>query len=915
MSDPLQFLSAERLRKKLRPLLWTSSGGIFVAVGLRVWARFLWLPTLGITFLALIVLAFLFRPKRKAIAADLDARLGSKNRLETAEELAGNSSPLARAQREETARALKKETERRRFPVFSASTAGLAFLAMICLLCYDSVTWLMGMAHAQANEPKESPENRPLAEFRWKAPEAESLGTKVEEIPLTAEADSTSGLKEVALELRVNGEVRPPVPVSPDVQKELLKPGTHPLDLSIYLDELNVEAYDVVSYSLKGMRKAPQPLPPTVSPVQFIQIRPLREDVRIIERDGISRDAFNLIIQLKLAQLQLVKQNSVLTYADLLKTDPVWQRENGRVGEDQSVLADKVQKGLPVLIELQVDAEVIDLLTQAEPLMRTAATAIKGTENGKAIPDQEHALALITEAQKHFMKVVNLKSGKDAAKPPPQDPFKDQQRLQLPKREETAAGKLEQLAEKQAKLTDKLNQAKPDAAELAKEQQEVHEGIGGLSGKLETDLSKELTEAAEAARNSASQLEAKDTVAAKEPASRAAERLQSAVNKMLEEARKEALAALQKAQRELNHISDEMEQSGGTGNPQAAEKAHNAMAAVAGKLDEEALKQSGQGSALFANQLRDLASQLRTADPSKAAGLAQQTAAQSGTNGNAPGSAPANATPAPAPGSRPDASGKAPDPTANTGTSGNAPGNATASATPAATATSSIPKTDPGSMKEGSASSPPDQTDRLGSGVNELAQKLADAQARMASSQDLLQRSLQDVLRAKATLDRMASGKSGEHGITEAERAAGLQEILDTLKETAQRTASVLAVTQPGNGPGPGNDPGKGNGPQGKDPNGSGSGNQGSKHGASGASGATQAQQKLDNIRRPFTHRVTDVRDAAEPLDALIAMISKTLAEQQREQPIATGNPDQAPPAYREAVAKYFEQLSRSKAK
>ncbi len=862
MSDPLQFLSAECLRKKLRPLLWTCSGGIFVALGLRVWARFLWLPTLGITFLSLIVLALLFRPKRKAIAADLDARLGSKNRLETAEELAGNPSPLARAQREETARALKKETARRRFPVFSASTACLAFLTMICLLCCDSVTWLMGLAHAQANAPKEVPENRPLAEFRWKAPEAESMGTKVEEIPLTAEADSTSGLKEVALELRVNGEVRPPVPVSPDVQKELLKPGSHPLDLSIYLDELNVEAYDVVSYSLKGMRQAPQPLPPTVSPVQFIQIRPLREDVRIIEKDGVSRDAFNLIIQLKLAQLQLVKQNSVLTYADLSKTDPVWQRENGRVGEDQHVLANKVHEGLPVLIDLKVDAEVIDLLTQAEPLMRNAAATIKGTENGKAIPDQEHALALITEAQKHFMKVVNLKSGKGAAPPPPQDPFKDRQRLQLPKREETAAGKLEQLAEKQAKLTDKLNQAKPDAAELAKEQQEVHEGIGGLSGKLETDVSKELTEAAEAARNSASQLEAKDPTAAKEPASRAAERLQSAVNKMLEEARKEALATLQKAQRELNHISDEMEQAGGKGNPQAAEKARNALAAAAGKLDEEALKQSEQGSALFANQLRDLASQLRTADPSKFAAPTQQTAAQSGTSGNAPGTASASATPATAPGS--------------------------------------MPKPDPDSKKEGSAGSPPDQTDRLGSGVDALAQKLADAQARMASSQDLLQRSLQDVLRAKATLDRIASGKSGEHGITEAERAAGLQEILDTLKETSQRTASVLAVSQPGNGT------------QGKDPNASGSSNQVSNH---GASGAAQAQPKLDNLRRPFTHRVTDVRDAAEPLDTLIAMISKTLADQQREQPIATGNPDQAPPAYREAVAKYFEQLSRSKAK
>src|SRR5437899_2795702 len=55
--------------------------------------------------------------------------------------------------------------------------------------------------------------NTPKAAIKWKTPEAETKAAPIEEVPLEAVADSTSGLRDLALEVEVNGDPRPSIPI------------------------------------------------------------------------------------------------------------------------------------------------------------------------------------------------------------------------------------------------------------------------------------------------------------------------------------------------------------------------------------------------------------------------------------------------------------------------------------------------------------------------------------------------------------------------------------------------------------------------------------------------------------------------------------------------------------------------------
>lgn len=892
MNDPREFLKAEYRARRLRASLWTTTGGIAVALLLRHFAHSLWLLALAVTALALLLIRIFYRPNLDALAVALDERFNAKNRLEAVDLLSNDPSALARAQREETARSLEKTNAGPRTPWFPITTTLLALL--IALFLSEFSFPFFSSAAPAAAAPSPTPSAIPTATIRWKSPEAETTGTKLEEVPLVAEAESSSGLKDVTLVLSVNGEKKKSVPVDEAVQKVLLKSGKNRLEPSVYLDELNVEAFDVVSYHLQGQRIYERPLPLTASPIQFIQIRPLREDVKIIkEANGYA--AYALLTALKVAQLQALKQNFLLSHAEIAKTDPAWVEENNAVAADQKVLADKTHDAIPFLIEKAAPMEVVDLVTQAEPLMRSAAEKIQATKNEPAVPEQEHALALLIEAQKHFIKAVVLKGKTEGqAKAAPKDPFKDRQKIQLPKREDTAAGKLEKLAEKQSELADKLNQPGVDSAAQAKAEREIQEGIKAVAEELNADVRKELTQANEAAQAAAAQLDAKDPGAAREPATRAAERLHAAIAKMLEEGQKSGSQAMDDAQRQLNNTGEDMQRAAGK-NPDATEKAKQRLEETAQQLEKEALHQMEQGSATIAKQLQELAKQLRAVDlaklPAPGSKPGDGTSPDDKAKGSQPsegkgskgkegsGAEPGATDPQGSQGSEP----KQGDGTGSKGEEGKAPGETGSKGktlSGSETGGTEPGETGPGEGTNGSGGSGGTRSENTpAEKLDALAQKLAEAQARMTSGQELLERSLNDLQRAKANLDPTHGGKNGGQGSDPKDREALRKEALDTIKATAQRTqaATNSNILQ---------------------------------------AGASKAKKRVDEIKSSIAADDQTVTvDLTEPTDALIALIAATLLEQQRDQTIVTGSPEEAPPAYREAVAKYFEQLSRGKAK
>ncbi len=165
------------------------------------------------------------------------------------------------------------------------------------------------------------PKAPPKATIIWKSPEAESKANPIEEVPTVAIAESTSGLKDLKLEIAVNGVPTKTVPL-PD--KPYDQAGRNPLKQSIFMDELGVQPFDMVTYFIHGMRITDQTVPETASPMQFIQVRPFRDDVAREHRPADEGDPeYALLIRLKLAQLKAIKENFIVAHTDLPSTDPV----------------------------------------------------------------------------------------------------------------------------------------------------------------------------------------------------------------------------------------------------------------------------------------------------------------------------------------------------------------------------------------------------------------------------------------------------------------------------------------------------------------------------------------------------------------------------------------------------------------
>lgn len=297
-----------------------------------------WSIGLGLTLVTTLV-AWLIRRQNLAHSAQkLDQRLAAKNRLETATERLDDGSALARAQREETASFLKSvaAAHPRRAPfVVLLSLVALLALVHIALLTAWTRPWVAPVAPPAKPEPK--PPAPPAASIQWKSPEAETKATSVEEVPLKATANSTSGLRDAVIEIAVNGEPRQSVPLG---LEELKAAGSHNIQTSLFLDQLEVEPFDVVSYYIRAQRIDAHPLPETTSPVQFVQIRPFRDDVQEVP-GGDAFSLFPLIKALKVAQLRLMKENFLLAHTDLDHASSPWKKENERVGHEQALLEQK----------------------------------------------------------------------------------------------------------------------------------------------------------------------------------------------------------------------------------------------------------------------------------------------------------------------------------------------------------------------------------------------------------------------------------------------------------------------------------------------------------------------------------------------------------------------------------------------
>ena len=616
------------------------------------WGHLPWWWGVGIAVPALFAVALWVIRRRSAehAARSLDARLVAMNRLETAATLHDANDALARAQREETARFLSSAPvpSRSGLTRLLAIALGVAFLAHLITLGL----WSRPEAHAVTPVPvkkNQPPPVVPMASITWKSPITEIKAAPIEEVPLQALADSVTGLKDLTLEIAVNGEPTMTVPVPVDL---LGKPGKHSVQTSMYLDQLSVEPYDVVSYYLHVKRVSTEKLPEAVSAVQFVEVKPFRDDVRELP-GGSGKSLFPLITALKVAQLRLLKENFVLAHAEISNLNPAWVKENVRVGSEQAVLEKKSGEVVEKLTAGGIPVEIVDLLNQARTRMTDAAKKIDAKQNEPAIPAQGKSLGLITEIEKYFRKVI-AKDGSGKSGPTVKDPFQKQQELELKQRYQTLAGELELLVREQQRLAEDLNkeqkpadqqkstdqgksadQEKPQPAAspgttpgkedknridgtLSERQTQISQRVGALltGQQFVPEVNEHLENGRSQARESLRQLDADDIPKAREPAVSAARELRLAKEAMDRAGDDKAKDDLADALRAMNKAAS---QAAGAPKEKSDQAAQDAAKGAADKVEQAranladaAKKQQETGSEKEAQRLAQAASELNS---------------------------------------------------------------------------------------------------------------------------------------------------------------------------------------------------------------------------------------------------------------------------------------------------------------
>jgi hypothetical protein len=613
-------------------LLWLAHPSVAPVANWH-WLRLAWFGGIAMTGICALIL---WRTKRRTwmrSAAELDALLATHNRLEAATALRSAQDAMAKAQRAETEEFLRQHrvTFRRHWlAVTVILTTLLAAAHLATFVCWARPAKVDAKAKKDSSvftEKKVAPATS-IASIEWRSPESETAATAIEEVPLEAEADSSSGLRNAVLEIAVNGKHC----LSQPLKDDLTKPGPHTLDASIYLDQLNVKTYDIVSYHLSAQRIADATLAPTVSPVQFVQVKPPRDDTFICAGGDQPSRCFNYVTALKAAQLRLMKDNFTLAHADVSHGDTDWLDQNSRVGSEQNQLASRTADVIEMMRTNHYPDPILSLVRASQPLMSDAGAKIMQKENQSAFQPQGQALAYLTEVEKYLRNSIKLVSR--SLQPKAADPFQQPKNLELKTHPLTRAGKIDALAKAQSKLAGDLASGITNSTlKLAgDDQNNPTDDVAGTPGErqakikdyisdflndpaFQADALKHLQSSGDDADKSQQRIDQNDFAAASEPAAEAARELKMTATALRaggDQAVKNSLAdALLQLAAAAGNVRRAPQARTDTEAAAQLKKAGEAIQEAARQLAAEAQRQRENGAANAAERLDQMAKMLQ----------------------------------------------------------------------------------------------------------------------------------------------------------------------------------------------------------------------------------------------------------------------------------------------------------------
>ena len=612
----------------MRPL-WVAIAGLtlgLVLIRYDVRLELQWY-LLGCTAAAALLLRVGGRRTLRKTASALDAKLALNNRLEAVVELGQRADPLAEAARREVQSFLTAHP----WPRPYAWIAGLIILAVLlptnlAFLIPRSADSVAGPAKIPMKAtppppvvaelaPAKPPPVAPQASITWVKPLGEITAPPTEEIPLEAEAKSTTGMRRLKLNVALNGETRPPFSIPGEIET-----GMNPVSFSLALESLEAQPDDIVTYYLQADLTRPADLaadavwPTVVSPLQIVEIRPLRAEL-IAAFD--SEDPANAVLlnvqQLKLEQFRLLEESFALGHGLEPRTAEPGRDPVQAAGSRQTAMAGEITKTSRSIGAAGIPAEVGELLSAAKTEMEKAAAALARGLPLEAVAPETKAAGRLTAAARIIARTIRESRDRLAAEAATREVPEALE--DLPARESTLAGQLEKLAAEQQTLAGQLasQTAPPEAFE-------TQDRVARAVAKLAADpawpkaMAELLNSAAAAAKESAGQLNEKDALAAMEPATRAAQSLAEAVANMEARGRERAAQEFLAAQQTLNRAATDLQMATAAEQSSVARKAAERTSAVQQDLQAAARRQQQIGAADAAQNLHDLARRIAASD-------------------------------------------------------------------------------------------------------------------------------------------------------------------------------------------------------------------------------------------------------------------------------------------------------------
>jgi hypothetical protein len=229
--------------------------------------------------------------------------------------------------------------------------------------------------------------------------------TKVDVLPLQIEMTSSDTLRQPVWVTSINGGDEAPHDLTAPTDPHYMV--YQPM---IYLDQLQVTEWDVISYYAKVQSDAPAQY---ASPLNFIEIRPFREDIlKITGKDGKGNKRYQMLSELT----GLIKQQTQLMQDTHQHLETTYAKDELRLQDAHKLSASEAQLATATnhfYGEVAANSEntpvgdILDQLSQAEEEMNRATSALQDDVAQEGKQREQAALTHLIACRKAFQKVIS----------------------------------------------------------------------------------------------------------------------------------------------------------------------------------------------------------------------------------------------------------------------------------------------------------------------------------------------------------------------------------------------------------------------------------------------------------------------------------------------------------------------------